>query len=141
MHKHSKDGQWRRVPFQAFLKSKGIRHELTTPEQNGVVERMNHTLVESARAMIAHAGLPNAYWAEAVATAAYLKNRSTTSALKEDTTPYEKWYGRKPDLSHLGVFGCVAYAHIPDSERQKLDARQKGRETMFCWLLQEFQRL
>ena len=76
--------------FQELLKSKGIKHELTIPhtsEQNGVAERMNRTLVESARAMIAHAGLPNAYWAEAVATAAYLKNRLTTSALKEDTTP------------------------------------------------------
>lgn len=112
--------------FQAYLKSKGIRHELTiahTPEQNGVVERMNLTLVESARAMIAHAGLSNNYWAEAVATAAYLRNRPTTSALKEGKIPYEKWYERKPNISHLKVFGCVAYAHIPDSERWKLDKK------------------
>ena len=66
--------------------------------------------------MIAHAGLPNVYWAEAVATAAYLRNRTTTSALKTDATPYELWYGRKPDISHLRVFGCVAYAHIPRDE-------------------------
>ena len=66
-------GDYLSSEFQAFLKSKGIRHKLTiphTPEQNGVAERMNRTLVESARAMIAHVGLPNAYWAEAVATAA-----------------------------------------------------------------------
>ena len=69
--------------------------------------------------MIAHAGLPNAYWAEAMATAAYLKNRSTTSALKEDTTPYEQWYGRKPDLSHSRVFGCVVYADS-DKKAEKL---------------------
>ena len=54
-----------------------------------------------------------------MATAAYLKNRSTTSALNEDTTLYEQWYGRKPDLSHLRVFGCVAYADS-DKKAEKL---------------------
>ena len=119
-------GEYLSREFQEFLKSKGIKHELTiprTPEQNGVAERMNRTLMESARTMIYHARLPNAYWAEALATAAYLKNRSTTSALKGHTTPYEQWYGRKPDLSHLRVFGCLTYAHIPDSERRKLDKK------------------
>ena len=67
--------------------------------------------------MIAHAGLLTNYWAEAVATATYLRNRTTMSALKENKTPYEKWYERKSDVSHLRVFGCVAYTHIPDSER------------------------
>ena len=129
-------GEYLSREFQAYLKSKGIRHELTiahTPEQNGVAERMNRTLVESARAMIAHAGLSNNYWAEAVATAAYLRNRTTTSALKEEKTPYEKWYERKPDISHLKVFGCVAYAHIPDSERRKLDKKaEKLRFVGYC---------
>lgn len=104
-----------------------------TPEQNGVSERMNRTLLESARAMISHAGLSNIYWAEAVSTAAYLRNRTTTSAFKEDTMPYETWYGRKPDISHLKVFGCVAYAHIPDSERGKLDKKaEKLRFVGYC---------
>ena len=118
-------GEYLSKEFEEYLKLKGIRHELTiahTPEQNGVAERMNRTLMESARAMIAHAGLSNEYWAEAVATAVYLKNR-TTSAVKEGMTPYEKWYKRKPDISHLKVFGCVAYAHIPDCERRKLDKK------------------
>ena len=64
-----------------------------------------------------HAGLPECYWAEAVATAAYLRNQTPTRSLREKTTPYEKWYGRKPDLSYLRVFGCMAYAYIPDSNR------------------------
>ena len=84
-------GEYLSREFQAYR----IRHELTiahTSEQNGVAERMNRTLVESARTMIAHAGLSNNYWAEAVATAAYLRNRTTTSSLKEEKTPYEKWY-------------------------------------------------
>ena len=121
-------GEYLSREFKAYLRSKGIRHELTvahSPEQNGVAERMNRTLVESARAMIAHAGLPNRYWAEAVATAAYVRNRTPTTAIKQNTTPYERWYGRKPNLSHLKVFGCVAYAHIPNAERRKLDKKAK----------------
>ena len=68
--------------------------------------------------MMAQAGLPECYWVEAVATAAYLRNRTPTRSLREKTTPYEKWYGWKPDLSHLRVFGCMAYAYIPDSNRK-----------------------
>ena len=77
--------------------------------------------------MLSHAGLPNSYWAEAVATAAYLRNRIQvpTAAIKEDKTPYERWYGRKPNISHLKVFGCMAYAHIPDAQRQKLDKKSE----------------
>ena len=104
------------------MKSKGIRHELTmpySPEQNGVSERMNWTLVESAQSMIAHAELPDRYWAEAEATAAYVRNRTPTTAINEDTTPYERWYGRKPNVSHLKVFGCMAYAHVPDESGYK----------------------
>ena len=119
-------GEYLSGEFKEYLKSKGIRHELTvphSPQQNGVAERMNRTLMESARTMIAHAGLPNSYWAEAVATAAYVRNRMPTTAIKNDQTPYELWYGRKPNVSHLRVFGCVAYTHVPDSERQKLDKK------------------
>ena len=74
--------------------------------------------MESARAMMAQPGLPECYWAEAVTTAAYLRNRTPTRSLMEKTTPYEKWYGRKPNLSHLRMFGCMALAYIPDSNRK-----------------------
>ena len=63
--------------------------------------------------MLTHAGLPNGYWAEAVSTAAYIRNRVATSALPEKT-PFEMWYGKKPEVSHLRVFGCIAYAHAKD---------------------------
>ena len=119
-------GEYISKEFKDYLKSKGIHHELTvpySPEQNGVAERMNRTLMETARSMISHAGLPDYYWAEAVATAAYLRNRVSTSAFHEKATPYERWYGRKPDLSHLKVFGCMAYAHIPDVKRTKLEKK------------------
>ena len=121
-------GEYLSSAFQNYLKEKGIRHELTvphSPQQNGVSERMNRTLVESARSMIAHAGLSNIFWAEAISAAAYVRNRLPTTALKEGETPYERWYGRKPDVSHFRVFGCMAYAHVPDCERRKLDAKSK----------------
>ena len=86
---------------------------------------MNQTLVESARLMIAHAGLSNIFWAKAISAAAYVRNRLPTAALKETETPYERWYGRKPDVSYFRVFGCMAYAHVPDCERQKLDTKSK----------------
>ena len=81
-----------------------------------VSERLSRTLMESARTMIRFARLSDSYWGKAVATAAYIRNRVPTSAFKERVSPYEKWYQRRPDLSHLRVFGCVAYAHIPDCQ-------------------------
>ena len=108
-------GEYISKEFQSYLMSKGIHHELTAPyypAQNGTAERINQTLMESARTM-----MPDKYRAEAVATAAYLQNRVLTRSLSERMTPYEKWYGRKPDLSHLKVFGCMAYAYIPDIHR------------------------
>ena len=102
-----------------YLKSKGIRQELTvphSPQQNGISERMNRTLMESARSMMARASLPDKYWAEAVACAAYLNNRTPTSALQGSKTPLEVWSGRKPDISHLRVFGCMARTWLSEKE-------------------------
>ena len=67
--------------------------------------------------MMAQAELPEHYWAEAVATAAYLRNRVPTRSLKS-TIPYEKWYDRKPNLSHVRVFGCMCYAYIPEVNKK-----------------------
>ena len=89
-------GEFTSKCFQAHLKACGIRHELTipkTPEQNGVAERLNRTLVETTRAMLLDAKLPHMFWAEAISTAAYLRNRSPTSAV-EGTTPHQAWYGQ-----------------------------------------------
>ena len=95
-------------------------------EQNDVAERMNRTLIESACSMLSHAGLSNRYWAEAVATAAaYTRNRTPTAAIKEKQTPYERWYGKRPNVSNLKVFGCMAFAHISDAQKQKLDKKSE----------------
>ncbi len=68
--------------------------------------------------------MPHHYWAEAVATAVYFMNRTPTAAV-HGMTPEEKYSGRKPDLSHLKVFGCIAYVHVPDELRTKLDPKAK----------------
>lgn len=115
-------GEYTSSEFQEYLKAQGIHHEMTvphTPQQNGVAERKNRTLIETARSMLSHAKLPKIYWAEAVATAAYIQNGLPTSVLKKKT-PNQRWCGKKPDMSHMRVFGCVAYAHVPDTERRKL---------------------
>src|ERR1700733_3648096 len=113
--------------FLGFLRSSGIRHETTipySPQQNGVAERLNRTLVERARTMIVESKVSTDFWAEAVNTANYLRNRSPTKALP-NMTPQEAWTGKKPDLSHLRVFGCKALVKVPDNNRKKWDPKAK----------------
>ena len=117
-------GEYTSKEFERYLMTEGVRHELTTPEQNGVSERMNRTLVEATRAMLAAANLPHRFWAEALSTATYLRNRSPTKAVSE-MTPFEAWTGEKPRVDGLRVFGCQAFAHIPKDERKKLDSKSR----------------
>lgn len=80
-----------------------------SPQQNGVVERRNRTLLEMTRSILKHMDLPNYLWGEAIRHATYLINRVAIRSL-EGMTPYEAYKGRKPNLSHLRVFGCVCHA-------------------------------
>ena len=80
--------------------------------------------MEAVRSMFADSTLPHKFWAEALSTAAYLINRSPTKAL-DGKTPFQAWYGKKPNVYHLRVFGCSAYIHIPKDERNKLDPKAK----------------
>lgn len=113
----------------AYYKSKGIQLESNvayTPELNGVAERFNRTVVEKARTMLLESKLSKEMWSEAILTATYLINRSPTAALKENTTPAEKWYGVKPNLNKLRIFGCQAFVLIPKPKRKsKMDAKSK----------------
>ena len=111
--------------FVKYCNEKGISRQFTNPycpEQNGVAERLNRTIIEGARSILCHAKLPLKFWAEAVSTVVYLRNRSPTAALK-GRTPYEYWFGEKPDVSNLRVFGCICFVHIPDNQRKKLDPK------------------
>ncbi|MCO5583253.1 hypothetical protein L7F22_037162 [Adiantum nelumboides] len=91
-----------------------------TPQQNGVAERKNRSLMETARCMLKAKSLPHKLWMEAVACATHVLNRCSTCALKA-IPPYEAWYDKKPVVSYLYVFDCLAYAHIPQQLRGKFD--------------------
>jgi hypothetical protein len=120
-------GEYTSRDFEDYLNSCGIRHQTTvpyTPQQNGVAERTNRTLIEKVRCMLFDCNLSKKYWAEAINTAVYLKNRSPTSAV-EGAVPEEMWTGEKIDLSHLKVFGCKAQVHVPKQLRRKLDSKSK----------------
>jgi transposase InsO family protein len=120
-------GEYLSNDFDNFLKSKGIEKQLSvayTPQQNGVAERMNRTLVECARTMMIHANLPKKYWGYAVTNAAYIRNRCISSVL-DGKSAFEVVEGREPDLENLKVFGCVCYAHVPDEKRKKLDVKSE----------------
>ncbi|XP_074572622.1 uncharacterized protein LOC141829102 [Curcuma longa] len=95
-----------------------------SPQQNGVAERKNRTILNMARSMLKSKDMPKEFWAEAMACAVYLSNRSPTKSLK-NVTPQEAWSGWKPTISHLRVFGSIAFAHIHEQERSKLDDRSQ----------------
>ncbi|KAG8498673.1 hypothetical protein CXB51_004985 [Gossypium anomalum] len=100
--------------FNRLCKSEGIVRHLTvrhTPQQNGVAERMNRTIMEKVRCMLSNANLPKSFWAEAASTACFLINRSPSVAI-EKKTPQEVWSGNPANYSDLKIFGCPAYAHV-----------------------------
>lgn len=118
-------GEFVSEEFNHFCDENGIHRGLTTPytpEQNMVAEWKNRTVVEMARSMLKEKNLPNQFWAEAVATSVYLLNLSPTKDVMNQT-PFEAWSGIKPTVSHLRIFGSIAYALIPSHSRQKLDEK------------------
>jgi hypothetical protein len=74
--------------------------------------------------MLSGVGLGKEFWAEAVVTTCYLVNRSPSSML-DNKTPQEVWTGKKPSLTHVKVFCCEAYCHVPNESRSKLDKAKK----------------
>ena len=93
-------GKYTSKEFEDYLARKGTKHRLTvhnTPEQNGVAERLNRTLVEKTRAMLLESNLPKSLWGYAILHANYIKNCMHTCSLL-DKTPYEMVYSKKPNL-------------------------------------------
>nr|GEU78596.1 hypothetical protein [Tanacetum cinerariifolium] len=106
---------------QLCIESEIARH-LTivgTPQQNGIAEHMNRTLMNKVRCLLIQSGLPKTFWAEATCTAAYLINRPPSRAI-EKKTPMEMWSGHLSDYRMLRIFGCVAYPH---DKQGKLEPR------------------
>nr|GEV29059.1 retrovirus-related Pol polyprotein from transposon TNT 1-94 [Tanacetum cinerariifolium] len=101
----------RKATLNAFFKEEGIKHQTSTartPEQNGVVERRNRTLVEAARTMLSASRLPLFFWAKAITTACYTQNRSIIIPT-HGKTPYHIINDRKPSIKHLHIFCCICY--------------------------------
>ncbi|KAL7284387.1 hypothetical protein ACG7TL_001677 [Trametes sanguinea] len=124
-------------PIKQFLRSHGIRLELTAPHssaQNGIAERSFLTVLNAARAMLFESNLPIKLWPEAVNYAVYLKNRAPTRALP-NKTPFEAFWGRKPDVSHLREFGATCWVLRQDTGVHKL--MRKSRPCHFIGFSEE----
>jgi transposase InsO family protein len=114
-------GEYCNSVLKGYYAEKGNVHQTTVgyaPEQNGAAEQLNRRLLERARAQLADADLGPKLWAEVMLTANYTKNRTPASA--HDKTPTEAFFGTKPDVSHMRVFGAQAYVHVPKEKRHKL---------------------
>lgn len=117
--------------FKRYCEHNGILQQKTavyTPQQNGVAERINRTILEKVRCMLIDSGVAKEFWAEAVMTAAYIINRVPCKG-SGDKSPEEIWSGQKPNMKWLKVFGCKAYAQVPAVKRKKLD--DKSTECIF----------
>ena len=119
------EGEYTSNEFKSYCSEKGIRHEKTvpsTPQKNGVAERMNNTIVEKVRYMLRMTNMPKSFWCEVVQTTCYLINRSPSVPLEFDI-PERVWTGKDVSYSHLKVFGCKAFVHMPKEQRSKLDSK------------------
>jgi transposase InsO family protein len=104
--------------FQRFLRREGIIHQRSaayTPEQNGVAERYNRTVIVKVRAMLNEFNLPTFLWGEAMRTATYLLNLLPKKG--HTLSPYELMFQMKPSADHLRVFGCTVHMHVPKHQQ------------------------
>ena len=107
---------------ELIFKKYGTHAQFTnayTLEQNGVAERIMRTIMERVRVLLFDGNLPHELWAECSRHVGDLINM-TPSSTTHGKTPYELWYNKKPSVRFVKVFGCAAYAHIPEESRNKL---------------------
>jgi hypothetical protein len=112
----------------SFYESKGIMYQLSvrySPQQNGVSERKNRTVVETARTLLIDSKLPKSCWNLALDAATYLVNRLPSKSLN-GKSPHEVFFNKKPALSELKRFGCLAYYQVPSETRLKLDPKSSS---------------
>ncbi|WKA08973.1 hypothetical protein VitviT2T_026653 [Vitis vinifera] len=121
--RYLEDGQSPR-PFAKFLQEHGIVAQYTmpgSPDQNGVAERRNRTLLDMVRSMLSSSKLPKFLWIEALKTAVYILNRVPTKAVLK--TPFELLKGWKSSLRHMRIWGCSSEVRIYNPQEKKLDPR------------------
>lgn len=116
-------GEYTSIAFEDYCRESGIIHEKTvpyTPQQNGVSERKNRTIIDTFRSMLLDKRMVEKYWGEAVNYAVIIQNRFPTTLLKTKT-PFEEWTGHKPNIANLRIFGSRCFALVPKERRRKLD--------------------
>ena len=116
-------GEYRNHEMIKFFRHKMIKQEFTVPynpEQNGMAERYNRTLIEMTRCMLGEAKMDKLYWCEAMMTAVDFRN-VLLSASSPKASPFETLFHRKPSINVMQVFGSLCYAHIAKEKRRKLD--------------------
>ena len=116
-------GEFNLVEFNDFCKQRGVKRQLITtytPQQNGVTEHKNRTVMNLVRAMLTEKKVPKNFWTEAARWTIHILNQSPNLAVK-DMTPEEAWSGEKLPLDYFRVFECVGHVHIPDAKRSKLE--------------------
>lgn len=109
-------------PFARHLVSNGVVSQVAAPyahQQNGKAERFIRTLEEGSQTLLVASGLSAQFWGDAVLTVQYLRNHSPTSTLPVNTTAFSRFYGRKPDVEHFRVWGCLCFVAIPPEKREK----------------------
>lgn len=112
--------------FENFCADMGIKHEKTniyTPQQNGVAERLNRTVIDGARTILYESGLDKSFWPEAILSFVHVWNRLCHHG--QTKTPIELYTGSKPSVRHLKKFGSVVFVGIPSQLRQKLDPKAR----------------
>ncbi|GJT27578.1 retrovirus-related pol polyprotein from transposon TNT 1-94 [Tanacetum coccineum] len=117
--------------LHAYFAKEGIRHKMSiaqTPEQNGIVERRNHTLVEAAQTMLSAAKVPLFFWAEAIATTCFTQNRSLVIP-RHEKTPYHIINARKPSVKFFHIFGSLCYIVRDGENIDKM--KEKGDACIF----------
>ena len=118
-------GEYTGNTFRNYLAHKGITQRITppyTPGHNGIAERANRTIMEMVRCMLFDAKMGPEFWGYSALTAVHIVNRLPGSTHNNET-PFKLWFGVPPSISHLRIFGCTAYRHIPAANRSKLDPR------------------
>jgi hypothetical protein len=122
-----KGGEFISNEFKQLCAEAGIKREHTnraTPEQNGVVERVNRRISEGATALLNEANLPPSFWGLAVQAYVHVMNR-VPSRSRGDKTPYELFWKKKPSVKRLRVFGCAAYVHVQKEQRRALESHTR----------------
>jgi hypothetical protein len=118
-------GEFISSALSKWCKQRGILQTFTAPhasQQNGLAERSIRTVMNMTRCLLEQSGLDKRFWAEAMNTAVYLINRLPTAALDGDT-PYHAAFGKHARMDHLRMFGCLAYVHVYDGQRKKIDPK------------------